>query len=456
MNSARLCASAFVFGGVVLLGGVAQGQAVSEKVDRRVSGDVFPPSGGEGSQLVVFDDFAAEAAVFGAKDVLMLGAGSGGFLGRGLSLNPTGFSGKVTHVSPFGTPKSVSLRFGTGVEIDIPSLDGVVTYPEPGWTWTDSGAASEKISSDTFTSTPLFIDEPCEEMPMQVDLRFRLDPLDGCVKTRLPGPGTCAGDVMSYSIVLTTNNGLVAVDLPATSALPTGDWPITSAYLTFPLNTLLAPNGVFAGYDFGTQELTLCPQAGVTINAVDPNSFVRIAFDPSVHSEFVEEGGVDDDYAGGIDPSSPSAAFSSYVAAALAPQGQRDYDDPGPCNRNLRETFDDYGSTAADGPVRLALYEVHMNAYSCLTTTDFVVIGWDGSSTMDWGESMVQLEALSNQWVVGSDATMCLNLSALPDTGFPTARSVMHRVESDVLDTYVQDDTMVDYVRLRVLRCTAP
>ncbi len=416
-------------------------------------GPVSPTTGDEGTAIQVTGDFSVEAAAYGAKDVLMEGAGTRGFLGRGTSLQPNAFGGDVVHVSPFPTSQKVLLHFGAGAEALIPSLDGVVLYPQPAWTWVETGASTSLSTTNSFQPTPSFIDLPCEEMPMEVDVRFRLDPADGCLKARLPGAGTCSGDVLSYFVLFSTNSGKVALTLPATSPTPNFAWGVASGYLTFPMNIQLASAGVVAGYDFLTQELTLCPLPGTVITGMAPSSYVRIRFDPTKHQEFEEIAGVDDDFLGGIDLSSPSAAFSSFVAALIPSQGQREYDDEGSCDRNLRETFDDFGSTSADGPVRMALYEVHINAYSCLTTTDSIVIGWDGAGAMDWSEKMIQLDDLAMSWVPGQEATLCFNLNELPETGQTTTRSILHRVESDVLDTYIQDDTEVDYIKLRVLRC---
>lgn len=424
-------------------------------------------AGGVGSRVVLAGSLCSLASSYDVEDVVMLGLG--GIFGRATALTDSFVAAEVEHVGAFAEPTRLRFLFGEGEQHAIPPLGGV-SYPEGAWGFRRQ-AGERRLRTDYLFEPDvagLFADEEtdgfqgmgvplCGDPKTFVDLTLRIDP-DGCLRVRLPGDGTCAGDRVSFRLAFSTPAfANVVVILPSTTGLSDWSWAVASPVILFPLNIVLGASNCVATYDASTREIVICSNDG-PIAAFVPGSYVRITFDPTIHSVFTEIQGVIDGYdlSNGAEPSTPDPLF---VDCSAAPPRHYDSFTTNSC---LRETFDNFGSSTTDGPPRSAGLEMHMKGVGAKTDTDAIRFGWVGENVnvpgegiFDWTTRHTDLPVLGYQWVPGQEATLCFDLSELPDRyGSPIPHNVVDRLSEDVFHVSTLDDSDIDYMVLKVLRCT--
>lgn len=148
--------------------------------------------------------------------------------------------------------------------------------------------------------------------------------------------------------------------------------------------------------------------------------------------------GVQDGYAT-IHPASPGAQLAAFMAP-----NRRQFDDPG-LNRQFGHTFTNL-------PPNIVSATLIMRARpSPSGSNDAMALDLTSSSTFAWSNAGSSLAALSGKpWTsAADDTTFNLPLGALP----PASTSILSALADGTLDVYVQDDTQVDYLLLRVEHC---
>lgn len=443
--------------GIALTGGLAltpQAPPPAEEID-----DFEPKTGAVGTAVSIAGA-GFDTQTYAAEDVLVLGDGVGGFFGRATEVLQTGVEAEIIHTAKYALDQPVTVSFGKGHTGIFPNF-GKIKFSEPARGWRRLASEPEAISSQPFAAQSENLYQGCGDPDYHVNLKFELDA--GELKLRLPSSssaGLCQGDTLALMMYFGTDDGeKYFAELPLSDPLQglssellwTVLGPELAGELEAVMNLATVANPFLASYDLQTNEISITSQAG-TINYLHQESILKIAFDPDHHTVFTEQAGEIDNFVG-IESSSPSPAFDSYVTAISPSQSKREYDQSG-INSSLRETLDNFGV----GRARSARYEVRLHGDGSQTYTDHISLGWDelGPPT---GESLVyqiRLEDLPNtgyKWTPGQQTTLCFDLSALPRKDGSTV-SILDELEDGVLDVRIDDDTSVDYMILKVLRCT--
>lgn len=422
---------------------------------------VFPPVADVGSPVAFSGPQFATLAGYAPKDVHAINSAITGCVFRVDALTSTSMTATVESGSPFPFAAPIRILGGSGLLTNVPNFGGM-SYPIPVWSWRSTPGAPSFDTTTSFKTTALSVFQPCDEPAMFVDLRFRLE--GGIIKVELPGAKACKGDKFRILVGFALDDGTrVAVDVETPVGLAAaGGWFFDSLFPLFPLSFALAPSGSTAAFNSATNEIWISPPSTKTITAFDASSTMRIDFDPAEHVIVTETHGVDDDYStsNGPELTTPSAAWDGWVLANYGVPTRREYDDAG-CNRWLRDTFSGYGP-GVNGAVRSGNIQLHINGYGCETTTDHVVIGYSGgpAPVHDWAPRMSMLETLNYGWNPGDDATLCFDLAQLPIISpgnvVTDIKSVIERVAEDHLDVGVDEDTTVDSITVKVVRCKNP
>ncbi len=422
-------------------------------------GSIEPTTGDVDTEITMQGNFSAIiAAGTQPEDLFMTSASDRGFIGIGTDLSAQSATCALTDVHAFPASDAPEIRVGTGVRMNIPSLDGFVTYPEPMWGWRRSHGGPTFVATETFTPTPNFLNQPCDGvMPRKIWSQFRLE--GGCLRAAMPGPQSCTGDELAVVLEFTTAQDEIANVLRPTSGLPPLPWINAAAYLTWPLNFYLPNVGCVASYDFSANELVICPidPVGNPITGVSRKSFLILIPDETQYTLHEDINGDEDDFVYSLpaDMAMPSSAFDSWVDLNYVPPSLRDYDQGG-LGRWLVDTLDDFGKPE-DGFVRAAVLELHIiGAEGGRTDTDHVRIGWKGTAetSMEYVKRFEDLAILSHQWQPGDEATFALNLNILPGVDGQLTDVLDVFELADELDIVIDDDTIVDYAKLKVWRCT--
>ena len=137
-------------------------------------------------------------------------------------------------------------------------------------------------------------------------------------------------------------------------------------------------------------------------------------------------------------------------------------------NQVLWDTLDFDGP----GTIRAACLEIRIKGLAAQTYTDFIILGWTGVAPnsvekhFDWNMSLNCIDEEGSSWAPGDDVVLRFDLSQLPVfTNCPNSQSsttmpvltgtssILHTLQDGRLEILVQDDTQVDYAKIRVLRC---
>lgn len=161
--------------------------------------------------------------------------------------------------------------------------------------------------------------------------------------------------------------------------------------------------------------------------------------------------GADDEFVGPGEPTSPGAELAAECAGAT------DFDDD-PAGGSVCHTFTDVpGNTIA------ATLELRLRAGAAGTVCDdSISLHADGSiEGFAWSRPLgtgpvacAGVDGLLDcPWTPLRTRTFCLDLDALPADGDGTTSVLDEMVATGRLDVRVADETMVDHMRLRLLRC---
>ncbi|MFN0135215.1 MAG: DUF6923 family protein [Phycisphaerae bacterium] len=156
-------------------------------------------------------------------------------------------------------------------------------------------------------------------------------------------------------------------------------------------------------------------------------------------------GGNDDGFAPPVEPSAPRPGLAVFCSSG------RDFDDL-TTDHCFAHTF-----SGLMPNITSATLELHMRSTHSLSTNDTMDLGYLGS-TFAWGRHIGTSSGqssgmLPSAWSNGSDATILLNLAALPNAD-GTCTDILPTINSTRrLDLYAQDDTAFDYAKLTVTAC---
>ena len=178
------------------------------------------------------------------------------------------------------------------------------------------------------------------------------------------------------------------------------------------------------------------------------------------------QAGLADDFAGGPDPATPSAALAAIIASDGF--GSTAEFDAVPTNQQIAHTFDGLpsGITAATLEVR-----VRAEAGSFGVENDGLIISFVDSETTSWLDDIVWARTLGSfpgggqfffapdnglltpgsPWEQGSVASATLDLAALPKGGGNTINLLPLLNEKGFLDVTVRDDSAADHFRLEII-----
>jgi uncharacterized repeat protein (TIGR01451 family) len=177
-----------------------------------------------------------------------------------------------------------------------------------------------------------------------------------------------------------------------------------------------------------------------------------------VEGERVMQAGAEDDY----DTANPEPADPSDGLLAKTTAPFRDFDEGG-SNRHFGHTFTDLRQTPLAGEICEAELELCLRpSGSSLDVNDRLLLGvWDddGNRIDGWGRNLGNHDGspglFDTQWDAGSTGERCvtLDLSALPEADGSTTDILPLLRQHDRLSVYAQDDTAVDFARLRLRFC---
>jgi hypothetical protein len=431
-----------------------------------------PTQGGIGTQITVAGA-SFNPSQYAPQDLLVLGRGVHGFLGRATQLTQTGLRMVTTYRTPFSKPTAITVIPGRTTSVVLPTMPGRPPFP--------LAKTFRGDGSPRFTSTQTFdprssTDAPCGGPPTKVTLHPRVD----LNKVYIDFPATlCIGDKWKYELLVSdVDAGDEPFKFSFDSRDTSGGWtaglpasgPLGKMILDFQLTGHV--NQVSESQSDATPVFVATPTStGVCIElnpnnpnrvnhniAIDLAGFYELEFGPGTTTSMIIKG-VEDGFnpANGPELTNPDPALLAVLQQAGSGQSQRQYD------QNIYDAYlVDKVNLPGTGAIRGMAVEVRLRAAgSSLTINDSMSLDWTGTATqypiMAWGMSMQRLSYLGFIWTVGDDFTFCWDLAELPlinasnvTTGY---RDILSSGNDGDLDLYVQDDTDVDYIKVWIVRC---
>ena len=164
--------------------------------------------------------------------------------------------------------------------------------------------------------------------------------------------------------------------------------------------------------------------------------------------------GTDDNFAYPYEPTTPSPMYQDYADMFWPQATYRQFDQPG-TDVALIHTF---VFPEVTGRICRATIEMRVRAgSSSLVDNDSFRFSLKGGANPQ--ESHVYWRTF--RWTVGAgtfppgtEAVMKLDLADLPGTYFPN--NILSKLSDRELEVMVEDDTMVDYIKLTVCKCQGP
>lgn len=437
--------------GLTLVGGAAPSQPTISSIDV-TEGGVGTSIGLGGGSL--------PSAMFDAVDAVIYAPGAAGYAGVVEELNQTGAKARVTSVSKYAESQPFTLVFGDGFEGTPPNLGSPVHFPKARRLLVPPGApdATSGVDFDPVGDLQFGQCDGCGE-----SVRLKVADVDaaGAVSIQLPGKTfsenpLAKGDVVTGFLQLGFQNGdkLFAFVPPSTPLAASYSWAIAGPSVAAVLSFVMLPDAA-ASYDIATNRISI-----VSINpsnpivSVDPQSHVRIDFDMAEHTVTEVTMGIPDGFTGGIEPNGGDPALEAGILNCEGVwNGIRDYDEAG-----ADAWFVEQFQLATVGPVRAVRLEMLVKAVSGLSYTDGIVLEAEPGGaachgyTWGWSSSVESLPQFDYQWLNGQTRYICLDLTELPYGAKGFTRSLVDALHDGVLDVVIADDTMVDYLKLCVVR----
>lgn len=457
-------------------------QSLRLEVGAAAPGEVVPAAGDVGTILAIQDDILGAVpnlANFQPDSILLTSGGDRGFIGRCANVTATNITGVIAEGDPYAQPELTVFEFGFGGEMALPPLAGM-TYPSPVWSWSADPTNLQNYgryeSSTPFAMSSIFIDEPCpDEMPRKIWSFFYVDS-NGALRVKLPGPSACTGDRYTINLELETcdtTTGAVsrhALILPPTGIATQTSWLTANFWIALPIVSGFSNIGLPTSttFDASSNELVITIPGPNKFQGLKRKSFLAVLPDPAQYTLFSDTRGeeANQSYGDAADDTTPRPDFDCWADNAFSTVnlfGTKQYDQT-TVDRYLIDSFQQFGDTLSDGFVRAAVVEVKIKGIAAQTYTDHIRFGYDqcanatacSASTvtgMSWSNRLENLAAVANQWQPGDEATLCFNLNILPKND-GTLFDTLELFEcGDFFDFIVDDDTTVDYARLKVWRC---
>jgi hypothetical protein len=213
-------------------------------------------------------------------------------------------------------------------------------------------------------------------------------------------------------------------------ALPVGNTAATTSILSSLASGKL---GIFvqddAGIDYVTLNIRVCP--------------CEYPLPITVQAEVNENYWLPDS-----EPATPSAA----LLGALGPNRRGfDYRTPGGAPFVPSDLWFGHTFTGLPTNIVAATMEIRMKAAGGLSTNDSISLEFQNPG-FSWGLRIKDLTAAANPWIWPKDQVFTLDLGNLPPSAYGVT-SVLGQLSDGQLDVYVQDDTDIDYIRLRLKIC---
>ncbi|MFY9457609.1 MAG: hypothetical protein WAP23_01620 [Candidatus Spechtbacterales bacterium] len=189
--------------------------------------------------------------------------------------------------------------------------------------------------------------------------------------------------------------------------------------------------------------------AYIGIRTMSPPSF---GCQPGWH-EFL--GGIDDNFALPTEPAIPSAGFQLFLNQW---QFHRDFDEVRK-DKVFGHTFTDIAPDPTQGTVEEAILELHIKPNYWTGPTYYDSPGTPSNDTIGLAFFDDNGNPLTAGWTrqLGNYAKpLQLDLDALPNDDGSTSNLIQSLGVHDLLDVYVEDDTIVDYMKLRVRHSCLP
>lgn len=397
----------------------------------------------------------------GPAEQVRLTSESGAFAFQPVTRTDTTITARLLPFADSAPPEKILIATGIGATTTLPDFGGgAVSFGKPAYAHcydlTDPNASSLSDIEFDPDVPGLGGDMTCEPLSAGYDfIPFEFDSVNGVVCWN-PPTNFCDGDqlfaILSFSYTSSEadlgfceeiNINLVDPCSPLAANLVAGavNLAIASAFSSVGIPCV-------SGVDPFTNKLTiLCP--GNPILVMGPCSGVYVSRGAGNTSMQTALGGVEDEFAGPNDTASPDAELASLLTAP------KDFDSCA-IDSHFGHTLTGFGGSNG---VKQAFLEIRMRPCGSGSSVENDAINLEvtpggGPPTFLWGSAIRNLPEAGGTWqqATNSPTTFCLDLSQLPLSGGGTI-SLLDELCDDSLDIRVQDDTAVDFVRLRVERC---
>lgn len=418
-----------------------------------------PSSGGLGTTLGLAGSSFRNLASLPA-DFLVYGKGPRGFLTRVSDVLDTGIVCKTTHHPHFPTSTPITVIPGKGASKQLSTPTGFPPL-KPIRVW--SGKSSNgNTSTATFKPDQIIPTAGCSGPKYFVDYHPTLVNGEACFT--FPSDTIVTGDKLEFDIILSNADGTLTrvtmIDADAITIGTSMNWSVFGLGLQGILQGSLDATLPSTPFNVTINGNTLCiGNTGNPVIGADLIGYVRVTFDPNQNLPKTVTQGVPDGFStgNGVEAAQPDSAWKGLMNAWLGPVRHCVDYDVNQFNVDFCDTMT--GIKATPKVLRSAMLEVRIRGVAAETNTDAFAFGWNGGPVNNgpwypWSSKMISLATLNFAWTPGSDATLCFDLSELPTVDqnlvLTTLTNMLghQRLQNDALEVWIQDDTMVDYLKL--------
>ncbi len=186
------------------------------------------------------------------------------------------------------------------------------------------------------------------------------------------------------------------------------------------------------------------------ISYVWPCSGLFVQYGPTSLAEV--DAGIADDYVAPTESATPSAGLAAYIASIPAWGTTLDFDEVD-ADRAFGHTFSNLPARARD-----ARLEIRMRPLNSLADNDGLSIGFNGSGAnplFKWGSAIRDLPEAGGAWTTNPSTIFCIDLTQVPTADGPRnlLRELCEGGGPWSLDVFLQDDTAVDSMSLKIRYC---